>query len=174
MAIKSFLRWLANWRTKLFDSTHQRGPEVEPFVDPEFGVFTWNNQYKWWSTNFSAGDLKMRVNLMLEVEDNEFAELWNTTIRPRLQWLRQNEPTLRLRVAEKMFSWWVQGWRDPEIDEVDSVEGFANTIMTQGVNIHEDALLEVHFEDGNLLGGHGIYCSVGDNGEIVEDPTFWG
>ena len=149
--------------------------KFEPINDPVLGLLEWNAESSQWKTQLQlpTGALfecsihpdDHRIPLQLQGLEQ---------IRSTIQWLRNNEPELRGRIAAAMFDWWLEGWYDEEIDTVTSKQEFAETISLAAVDVYEDLKHHVHYDDGDMIGGHGIILTIDSNGTITDGPNIWG
>jgi hypothetical protein len=146
---------------------------VGPFPsDDVLGPVAWDSEYRWWTFDAGApGGPPLRGKIIPEVEGALPSAEWLRLIRECLVWVRANEPQLRRRVAEDMFDYWCQTYRDDE-DEVDTPEAFAAAITTTAVNFSEGGQAEVFYDDAGLFGNHGIWVEVNAGGEFVRGPDF--
>jgi hypothetical protein len=72
-----------------------------------------------------------------------------------------------------MFDWWCQSYAAEE-DEVRTPEEFAAAIQLERISFFSDGLARVVYDDANLVGGHGIWLSVGPDGEFSDGPDITG
>ena len=151
-------------------STH-----LQPFDDPILGHVVWNQERDLWD---STVRLESGASFACSITPEDYRiplqQQGLDEIKISIEWLINNEPLLRQRVAEAMFDWWQETWYDDEIDTVSSPKEFAETITLEGVNVYEDRQTHVHFRDGDLMGGHGIALTIDSSGAITDGPSIWG
>jgi hypothetical protein len=142
----------------------------DPIQDPLLGTLTWDET--WW--RFDAGPIDGRSVEALIIPDpgwDPLSEVSRTRIRACLDWIRANEPAIRAHICADMFEWWCQSYATQE-DEVHTPEEFAAAIHLEGISFYSDGLARLVFDDANLVGGHGIWLSVGPNGEFSDGPDI--
>jgi hypothetical protein len=143
--------------------------------DEVLGELTWDEHNSWWT--FEVGSFAGRsIPGSIIPEDNRvpFARVQLATVRECVIWIRANEPAIREFITRESFNWWLDAWYDEEIDEVNTPEGFRETIRLGGVNFYEDGKARVCYEDGGLLGGHSLWVTVGPDGTFEHGPELFG
>jgi hypothetical protein len=143
--------------------------------DPVLGPLTWDASNAWWT--FDAGPVGGRSVRALIIPDSNWEALSETSltrIRACVQWIRSNEPAIRAYIGAEMFDWWLDAYYDEDIDTVRTPEEFAATIELAGISFDSGGPARVVYEDNNLVGGHGIWLSVGPNGEFSDGPDITG
>jgi hypothetical protein len=143
--------------------------------DQVLGPLTWNDQHSWWT--FEAGPIANRsVRGLIIPEDAQIplARVRLENVRSCVSWIRANEPVIRDFITRQAFDWWKDGWHDEEIDEVNTPEGFRNTICLSGINFYEDGKASVCYADGGILGGHSLWVTVGPDGTFEHGPEMFG
>lgn len=142
----------------------------EPIQDPLLGPLTWDET--WWK--FDAGPILGRSVEALIIPDpswDPLSEASRARIRACLDWIRSNEPSIRAHIGTDMFDWWLDSYASEE-DEVHTPEEFAAAIELEGITFAADGLARLVYDDRNLVGGHGIWLSVGPNGEFSDGPDI--
>jgi hypothetical protein len=136
------------------------------------GTLTWDET--WW--RFEAGPIAGRSVEALIVPEpgrDPLGDESRARIRACLDWIRANEPAIRAHIGAEMFDWWLDSYATEE-DEVRTPEEFAAAIELEGISFYSDGPARVVYDDGNLVGGHGIWLSVGPNGEFSDGPDITG
>ena len=139
------------------------------------GPLTWSEQHSWWE--FEVGPIAGRsVGGIINPEDPRvpLANVQLGTVRACVTWIRDHEPDVREYVTEKAFDWWLEAYYDEEIDEVNTPEGFRDTIRLSAVNFFEDGKDRMCYEDGGLVGGHSLWVTVGPDGAFEDGPDLFG
>lgn len=143
--------------------------------DEVLGPLTWDEQHSWWT--FDVGPIAgrpIRGSIIPEDSRVPLANVQLGTVRACVTWIRANEPAIREFITRKAFDWWMEAWHDEEIDEVDTPDGFRETIRLGGVNFYEDGKARMCYEDGGLLGGHSLWVTVGPGGTFEHGPELFG
>jgi hypothetical protein len=143
--------------------------------DEILGSLTWDEQDSWWT--FEVGPIagrSIRGTIIPEDSRVPLAGVQLDTVRACVTWIRANEPAVREFITRESFDWWLGAWYDEEIDEVNTPEGFRETIRLGGVNFYEDGKARLCYEDGGLLGGHSLWVTVGPDGGFEHGPELFG
>jgi hypothetical protein len=90
-------------------------------------------------------------------------------IRACLDWIRQNEPAIRARIAAEMFNRWRASHAE-RAKRVRTPAEFAAAIKLEQIGFHSDGSARLVYDDGGLVRGAGIWISVGPNGEFASGP----
>jgi len=143
-----------------------------PIQDPLLGPLAWDAEAGWWK--FDAGPIAGRSVEALIIPDPDWdpmSEASRSRIRACLDWIRENESAIRSHIGADMFDWWLDSYAR-EDDEVHTPEEFAATIELEGITFAADGLARLVYDDRNLVGAHGIWLSVGPNGEFSDGPDI--
>lgn len=143
--------------------------------DDMLGPLTWDEQYSRWT--FEVGPIAgQSVSGSITPEDSRqpLAGVQLDVVRSCVSWIRANEPAVRQFITDKKFHWWLTTWYDEEIDEVNTPEGFRETIFLGGVNFYEDGEARMCYQDGGLLSGHTLWVTVGPDGTFLHGPELFG
>src|SRR5262245_38139135 len=146
----------------------------EPVQDPLLGPLTWDADRGWWT--FDAGPIGGRSVEALIIPDptwEPMSEASRSRIRACLDWVQANEPAIQSHIGADMFDWWCGSYAQEE-DEVSTPEEFAAAIELEGITFAADGLARLVYDDANLVGGHGIWLSVGPTGEFSDGPDITG
>ena len=149
---------------------------VPTIIDDEaLGRLTWDGKSGEWQFTIVLPDGRtipgsiMPEDSRRPLQDQGFPEM-----RERILRVRDNEPSIRGDVASRMFDWWLEAYYDEEIDEVDTLEGFRDAISLCGISVYEDRKVRLIYQDGGLVGGHGISVRLSETGEIDMGPDIFG
>ena len=148
---------------------------LAPFDDEILGRMAWNSESCDWRANLQlpSGTLffchVIPADSRLPLHDQGIER-----VREPMRWLLMNEPKLREKIANAVFDWWYETWFDAEIDTVTTKIEFASTISLAGVDVYEDLEFQIHYNDGDMIGGHGILLTIDSRGEITKGPNIWG
>jgi len=149
---------------------------MPPAVHDELlGPLTWDEERSWWT--FEVGPIAGRpVRGLIIPEDRRvpLARVQLGAVRACVAWIRANEPAVREFITHKSFDWWMKAWYDDEIDQVNTPQGFRETIQLGGVNFYEDGKACMCYKDGGLLGGHSLWVTVGPGGVFEHGPELVG
>jgi hypothetical protein len=150
-------------------------PTHEPIDDAALGPVAWNESTREWEFSTSVPERGVvRGRIVREAWETPLGERELSAIRERVQWVRENEQSVRERIAGKMFDgWWLNGY-DAEVHTVTTKQGFRDAIQLAAIDILEDGLPMLTYADAELFGGHVIVLNLTPDGEIDGEPDLWG
>jgi hypothetical protein len=131
----------------------------DPIEDPVLGRLTRDRLYGRWTWSFAVtlpDGSSVRAYTLPEAAWDPLCGASLPGIRPLVGWLRENEPSLRARVAAEMFEPWRLDYWDPDMDAVATPDGLA--------------YLEYHFD--SFAGPGAIRLGLDSTGEVVIRPTY--
>lgn len=141
----------------------------KPMEDPVLGRLTWNDNHDWWETRFDLKpDLAVFVHLRTGKEKDDTTSIARG--REFACWLRQHEQSAREFAAAELIDTHNDSWND---GEPISASTFLGRTTLKGVGFDPDRGATLHYDDGDLFGGHSIIVSVDENREF-RDATLAG
>lgn len=145
---------------------------LPPFDDPVLGRVSWDPRRREWRFALALpGGHTVFGGISPEDSRRPLHEQGLDRIRARVRWIRDNEPALRSRMADRIYRYWEEKWYRQESDSVQTMDDFRNLITLSSIHVSDDGVPELIFDDGSPFEKHAIVLVLDKDCDLQPGPT---
>src|SRR5262249_40229271 len=146
-----------------------------PLQDPVLGRLTWEKVYASWTWTFAVpltDGHSIRAYTLSDATWDPLSGESLPRIRALVEWLRENEPSLREKVAAEMFEEWREDYWDTDTDGVAAPEKLAARLRLVEITFVPDGLAYLWYHFDSAHGPGQIRLGLDSTGAVAIKPGY--